>query len=168
MKSVSRGMETALLAPSARTTTPRGRKLIPTGTRISVRAGKFTEPVQMSWTSDNDPRSGTMTATLPDRTYSGPFFEITQQTRGDSLTSLWNGWGKGWVDWSYWTSTPDEEYSVSHFVTQYSGKVVANLSAADGSGMRCRFHLTNPASGMAGGGAGECQIKGSETIQARF
>ena len=72
-------------------------------------AGKITEPLQMSRTSDSDPRSGTMTATLPDRTYSGPYFEITQQTRGDSLTSLWNGWGKGWLDWSYWTSTPDEE-----------------------------------------------------------
>lgn len=133
-----------------------------------IQAGKSAEPVLMSWTSDNDGISGTMVATLPDLTYSGPFFEITQQTTDESLVPLWTGWGEGWDDWSYWTNTPDEEYAFTHFVTHYSGKVVANLTAPNGSRMRCRMHLMQPASGMAGGGAGECQIKGGGTIQARF
>jgi hypothetical protein len=34
--------------------------------------------------------------------------------------------------------------------------------------MRCRFHLMRPSSGMAGGGAGECQVAGGETIEATF
>ncbi len=133
-----------------------------------VEAGKPAEPVLISWTSDDDALSGTMVATLPDRTYSGPFFEITQQTREETLAPLWGGWNEGWDDWSYWVNTPDEEYTVSHFITHYSGKVVANLSASDGSRMRCRLHLLKPVSGMAGGGEGECQVAGDGAIQARF
>lgn len=133
-----------------------------------IQAGKSAEPVLMSWTSDDDGISGTMVATLPDRTYSGPFFEITQQTREETLAPLWGGWDEGWYDWPYWVDTPDGPYEFDRFVTHYSGKVVANLSAPDGSRMRCRLHLVKPVSGMAGGGEGECQIAGDGTIQARF
>ncbi len=133
-----------------------------------VEAGKTVEPVLISWTSDNDALSGTMVATLPDLTYSGPFFEITQQTREESLAPLWGGWNEGWYDWPYWINTPEGPYEFDRFITHYSGKVVANLSAPDGSQMRCRLHLIKPASGMAGGGEGECQIAGDGTIQARF
>jgi hypothetical protein len=34
--------------------------------------------------------------------------------------------------------------------------------------MRCRFHLMRPASGMSGGGSGECQGADGETIEATF
>ena len=57
---------------------------------------------------------------------------------------------------------------MTQFVTHYSGKVVANLRAADGSRIGCRLHLVQPARGMAGGGEGQCQILGDGTIQARF
>lgn len=130
-----------------------------------MQPGKSKEPVLFSWSSDNDALSGTMIATLPNLTYKGPFFEITSETRDDSLAPLWTGWNAGWYDWPYWSVQP---YGVSEFVTRYSGKVVANLSAPNGSRMRCRLHLAHPARGMAGGGQGECQISDGTTIQARF
>lgn len=134
-----------------------------------IQAGRKTdEPVLISWTSDSGSLSGTMVATLPDRTFRGPFFEITQQTREETLAPLWVGWGPGWREWPYWTMPPLDPYTSSEFVTHYSGKVVANLSSPDGGRMRCRLHLVQPARGMAGGGEGECQIAGGGTIQARF
>ena len=133
-----------------------------------VRAGKAQEPVLMSWTSDNGGLSGTMVAALPDRTYKGAFFEITQQTRKETLAPLWAGWGPGWYDWPYWSYPPFAPDDVTQFVTHYSGKVVANLQAPGGNRMRCRLHLVQPARGMAGGGEGECQIAGGGTIRARF
>lgn len=133
-----------------------------------IQAGKSKAPVLISWTSDSGGISGTMVATLPDLTYRGRFFEITQQSRAESLEPLWAGWNAGWHDWPYWSYPPLASYGATEFVTHYSGKVVANLSAPDGSRMRCRLHLVRPASGMAGGGQGECQIAGGVTIQARF
>ena len=130
-----------------------------------MQAGKSKEPVVFSWTGNNDALSGTLVATLPNLTYKGPFFEITSETCDDSLGPLWTGWNQGWYDWPYWSLQP---YGVSKFVTRYSGKVVANLGAPDGSRMRCRRHLMHPARGMAGGGQGECQIADGATIQARF
>jgi hypothetical protein len=34
--------------------------------------------------------------------------------------------------------------------------------------MRCHFHLMHPQHGMAGGGAGECQLPSGQTIDATF
>lgn len=133
-----------------------------------IQTGKRLEPVLISWTSNSDGLSGTMVATLPERTYQGPFFEITSQTSEQSLSPLWDGWNNGWYDWPYWSFPPYGPYGVTEFVTHYSGKVVANLNAPDGSRMRCRLHLAQPARGMAGGGQGECQLSSGGTIQARF
>ena len=59
-------------------------------------------------------------------------------------------------------------YDTMQFITQYSGKVMANLSNPGGKQMRCRFYLMEPASGMSGGGQGECQLSGRRTIYASF
>jgi hypothetical protein len=53
-------------------------------------------------------------------------------------------------------------------MTHYSGKVVANLSAPDGKHMRCTFQLVHPSDGMAGGGAGGCQMPSGKGIDATF
>ena len=120
-------------------------------------------PVAFSWTS-KDAVSGTMSATLPNNeTYTGPFFQITSETRGESLAPLWLGWHRGWYDWPYMGAYPSPDFEI-----RYSGRVVANLDGPDGEHMRCRFHLARPASGMSGGGAGECQEAGGETIEATF
>jgi hypothetical protein len=127
------------------------------------RVGQTDRSVAFNWTS-KDAVSGTMTATLAgDKTYSGPFFQITSETRGETLAPLWLGWHRGWYDWPYWGG-----YSAPAFEVRYSGKVVANLDGSDGNHMRCRFHLMRPSSGMAGGGAGECQVAGGDTIEATF
>lgn len=126
----------------------------------STASGK--EPVNFSWKS-TDGVSGTMTATAPDASYSGQFFQITSNTTADSLGPLWAGWGPGWRrgGWAYWGDDTD-------FVTHYSGKVVANLTGTDGAHVRCTFRLAHPSDGMAGGGAGQCQMPDGKTIDASF
>jgi hypothetical protein len=123
-----------------------------------------THPVNFSWKSSNDV-SGSMNATLSDgKTFTGQFFQITSDTTADNLGPLWTGWGGYGVwggDWSYWDAGPE-------FITHYSGKVVANLSAPDGLHMRCNFQLVHPSDGMAGGGRGQCQLPKGNTIDATF
>ncbi len=104
-----------------------------------------------------------MKATAADgKAYAGQFFQITSDTTVDNLGPLWSEWSGrrlgGLYDWS-----PGPE-----FVTHYSGRVVANLSAADGTHMRCRFQLVHPQDGMAAGGHGECQMPGGDRIEAQF
>jgi len=120
-------------------------------------------PMSFNWTS-SDPVSGSMTATESDgETFSGQFFQITSDTTVDTLGPLWAGWGPGWRrgGWYDWNAGPE-------FVTQYSGRVVANLATPDGAHMRCRFQLIHPSDGMAGGGRGACQMPDGNTIDATF
>lgn len=129
---------------------------------------KPAEPVLFSWKSTDGGISGTMVTTLPDATYTGKFFQITRQTQSETLAPMWNGWSVGWYDWPYWSQPYPAMYNATQFITYYSGKVVANLETNGGQHMRCRFHLANPASGMAGGGQGECQLSGRRIIDATF
>ena len=133
-----------------------------TGTGVGETA-TGTHPVNFSWKS-TDGVSGKINATVPDgTTFAGQFFQITSDTTVDNLGPLWDGWGPGWRrgGWADWDAGPE-------FMTHYTGKVVANLSAPDGKHMRCRFQLVHPSDGMAGGGAGECQLPNGKTIQATF
>jgi len=115
------------------------------------------------WKSDSD-RTGVLTATLSNgETYSGQYFQITSETRVDQLGPLWDGWHRGWRGQRYW-----DAYPTSAFVTHYSGRVVANLLGPAGQHMRCHFQLVRPASGMSGGGQGQCQIPSDKTIEATF
>ncbi len=126
-------------------------------------------PVSFSWTSKDGGTTGTMTAALPDGTYSGPFVQLTSTVRTDALEPMWMGWRRGWSDWRYWGTwgswgtMPD-----SGFATQYSGKVVANLQGAGDQHVRCRFHLNSPQAGMSGGGQGECQKADGSVVDAVF
>lgn len=129
-------------------------------------AGKPATPVMFSWKSNDGSIDGTMTATLPNATYQGRFFQITRQTQTDSLGPMWSGWAPGWSDWPYWGDM--SAMPMTQFSTVYSGKVIANLTSPSGSRMRCRLHMAQPVSGMSGGGSGECQIAGGPTIQATF
>lgn len=132
------------------------------------RKGKADEPVLFSWKSTDGGISGAMVATLPNATYQGRFFQITQQTREQVVSPLWNGWAVGWSDWPYWGWGPGETYEWTQFSTRYTGKVLANLQTDSGQRMRCRFHLARPLLGMSGGGEGECQLQGSGVVHARF
>jgi len=125
------------------------------------------KPVAFTWQSD-DSNSGDITATFANgRVFKGSYFEISHDTRVDRLDPLWDGWGHSHHsgDWRYW----DDDTSNREFVKTYSGRVVANLKADDGEYMRCRFNLTSPQRGMAGGGEGRCQLSESEReINADF
>jgi hypothetical protein len=124
------------------------------------------KPVAFTWQSTDDD-SGGITATFGSgRVFKGSYFQITSDTRVDSLDPLWDGWGAPYRsgDWRYWDR--DEE---SGFYKTYSGRVLANLRASDGERMRCRFDLLSPSRGMAGGGEGRCQLsESSREINAEF
>jgi hypothetical protein len=132
------------------------------------RKGHSDVPVLFSWQSDDGGISGTMVATLPDATYKGRFFQITQHTQASFIAPLWSGWTVGWYDWPYWGFGAWSPYDGVQFITRYTGKVVANLQTQDGRHMRCRLHMSSPSRGMSGGGEGECQVKGQGTVHARF
>jgi len=130
--------------------------------------GKSDEPVLFQWKSTNGGLSGTMIASLPGATYTGRFFQITSQTKRESLAPMWDGWNEGWYDWPYEDEPFPDTYDATRFTTYYSGKVVASLETGGGRRMRCRFHLVDPRNGMAGGGQGECQLSGGRIIHATF
>jgi hypothetical protein len=123
-------------------------------------------PISFNWKS-SDSVSGTMSAALASgQTYSGQFFQITRETTVDGVGPLWSGWYPGWRrrgGWDYWDASPTPD-----FITHYTGRVVANLAAPSGEHMRCNFQLAHPSDGMAGGGSGQCQMPGGETIDATF
>lgn len=126
-----------------------------------------------NWTATGSTR-GTMLARLSNgQAFQGPFFQITQESRVMDYGPLWRGWGPdwrwhrpwdrwgwGWGGWGPWG--PSNET-----ITHYSGQVLANLQGSGGF-MRCRFALMRPSSGMAGGGAGQCQLPTGAVIHAQF
>jgi len=126
------------------------------------------EPVLFAWQSKDDGLSGTLTATLPNRTFTGPFIEITLQTRRESLGPFWSGWNEGWGDWPYGVTGWDSPSASEQFTRYYSGKVIANLRDAAGQAMRCRFDLDAATRGMSGGAHGQCQLAGGKILNARI
>jgi hypothetical protein len=121
------------------------------------------EPVKFWWKSTDGGISGTMVATLDNaQTFSGPYLQVTTTTQSQAFDPLWTGWEYGWGDWRGFGPYPDA------FTTHYSGRVMANLQAADGQHMRCHFHLNHPDEGMGGGGQGQCQLKSGRSVDAVF
>jgi hypothetical protein len=96
-------------------------------------------------------------------TYTGRFFQITRESRLETLGPLWSAWNPNWIGWRYWGPEPQLT-----FVTHYTGEVVANLEGPDGQRMRCHFVLLKASSGMKGGGKGECQLASGLTIRTEF
>lgn len=127
--------------------------------------GQPDEPVMFSWRSQDGGISGTLVATLPNATYTGPFVQITSQTQRTVVAPIWLGWQDSWVDWPLGAlDGPGDDWT--RFTRVYSGKVVANLQNAGGKRMRCRFQMNSPVLGMAGGGQGQCQLSGGRVVAA--
>ena len=136
-------------------------------TTIGVGSGSVTPgntPVKFAWKSTDGGSSGTMSATLAGgKAFSGPYLQVTSEARSLDFDPLWSGWQYGWRDWGFGEPFPQEA-----FATVYSDRVIANLQAADGQRMRCRFHLNHPMDGMTGGGQGECQLNYGRSVDAVF
>lgn len=124
------------------------------------------EPVLFSWQSTDGGLSGTLLATLPTRTFTGPFMEVTLRTPRELLSPFWSGWIEGWSDWPYGVVGWDSVAASEQFTRYYSGKVIANLHDARGQGMRCRFDLQDALRGMRGGAHGQCQFAGGRILNA--
>lgn len=131
-------------------------------------AGGADQPVAFSWISTDGGISGTLRAELPGQVFEGPFFQITEQTRSEVLTPLWRQWRPGWPDWPARGGFLLPIYPTTEFVTYYSGQVVATLASPGQQRMRCRFQLMAPATGMSGGGEGECQLGDGRLVRAWF
>ena len=165
-----------VLALSACTTLTSG-----TGGGRVTGEGAAPAQVSFSWTSSDGGISGVMTAALPGQTFSGRFFQITEQTRAEVLTPLWSRWPPGWHDWPplgrpWMVPQPypypypyPYAYPTTQFLTHFTGKVVASLESPEGpQQIRCRFDLVEPVRGMGGGGDGDCQFSDGRTVRAVF
>jgi hypothetical protein len=131
--------------------------------------GKEPLPVLISWTSDAAGLSGEMVATLPATTYRGRYFQVTDAMAPETLSPLWVDWPSGWKDWAGGIGATDvDPGNVQRFIERYTGQVVASLHDRAGVPMRCRLRLQAPRLGLAGGGAGECQVQGGASFRARF
>ena len=100
-----------------------------------------------------------MTATFANgEVFTGRFFQITS-----SLTDELGPQGSIWHQEGLYDVGPELQY-----VAHYTGGVVADLSRSDGAQMRCRFKLTSPVDGMAGGARGECELPDGLITDAQF
>lgn len=117
--------------------------------------------VDFQWQSGSDPSEGSIVAKLPDgRTFEGTFLQLTSTTLEPSYMPYYNTWaGPRWGMIGPWYAGPQEQ-----FVTHYSGKLMAHLSSADGTRMRCEFIARTPESGLAGGAEGDCQLSTQESV----
>jgi hypothetical protein len=114
--------------------------------------------------------SGTMQATLASgQIFSGSYLEGAREVGSEgsdivleTLGRGWDEWGGDSPHWDGWTPYPDG------FMAQDSGWVVADLQAADGQRMSCRFQLNTPTEGMTGGGQGTCQLNNGGSAEAVF
>lgn len=115
--------------------------------------------VAFLWNSGVDPSQGQIEATMPNGTeFHGKYLQVTNTASVDAYGPYYSTWtDPGWG--APWYAGPADG-----FVTEYSGRAIAHLSADDGTKMRCKFTLRDPASGMVGGGEGDCQLSNNETV----
>ena len=127
-------------------------------------------PVAFAWKSTQAGMSGTMQATLASgQIFSGPYLESAADVSDEDPDFVMERLQRSWVEsgpdlphWDGWTPYQDGS------VTQYSGWVGAELQAADGQRMSCRFQLNSPLEGMTGGGQGTCQLNNGRSAKAVF
>ncbi|MDB5925331.1 MAG: hypothetical protein JWN13_4267 [Betaproteobacteria bacterium] len=127
-------------------------------------------PVAFAWKSTQAGMGGTMQATLASgQIFSGPYLESAADVSDEDPDFVMESLQRSWVEsgpelphWDGWTPYQDGS------VTQYSGLVGAELQAADGQRMSCRFQLNAPLEGMTGGGQGTCQLNNGRSAKALF
>jgi hypothetical protein len=117
---------------------------------------------------ETGPSQGNLRATViypggNSEVYDGKFYQVTRDSRIETLGGLWDPWYPAWGGWAFWGPAPTES-----FVQHYTGHVLANLSGPQGQRMRCQFQLLRADEGMKGGGEGQCQLSSGQNIRADF
>jgi hypothetical protein len=136
--------------------------------RLSV-PGQPAAPVTFNFKSDRSGEGGKLSAMLPDgEFFSGRYLQITSTINENAVAPMFQPWDPYWNSWGPFGSPWYGDGTYSAFRTNYSGKVIATLFGDKGSTMRCRFRLSDPPSGLSGGGTGECQLSTGGTIQVQF
>jgi hypothetical protein len=117
--------------------------------------------VNFHWKSGVNTSTGTIAAQLPDgRAFQGTFLQLTSTTQESDFAPYYATWaGADWGAGDPWYTGDQDD-----FVTHYSGKLMAHLSSADGTNMRCEFTARRPETGLSGGAEGDCQLSTKETV----
>jgi hypothetical protein len=139
-------------------------------------------PVEMTWSADSA-SAGRLAATLGPggEVFEGTYVQVTSSTEVERVEPILRGWGPVWRDYPWgagydpWYWGPGPPYTPGYvgahyggFVREYSGRVVATLFGSAGHTMRCRFTLSEPLDGVAGGGVGECQTSDGGVLDFTF
>ncbi len=133
----------------------------------SVGAERGQAPVDVRWKADGDSvTEGTLAVTVPGRgTFEGRYLQPSKESvaaaQNPYLDPLeYPNWQAHAADDPGW----EPNYEMRPRV-EYSGWMDADLRAPSGDTMHCRFRLTEPHLGPAGGGQGSCDMPSGETIE---
>jgi len=112
--------------------------------------------VQMEYEQGFQENDGTLKVTMKDgETFSGKFVQKSSSKSGDGISIAI---GK----------SSDNDTIILDDSTTVSSQAEALLIGNRGSTMKCRFQLSNPESGIDGGGIGSCKTSKGKSINMTF
>jgi hypothetical protein len=133
----------------------------------SVGAERGQAPVEVRWRADGDSvTEGALTLVVPGRgTFEGRYLQASNESaavaRNPYLDPLeYPNWQAHAAKDPSWEPGYETRPTV-----EYSGWMDADLRSEAGDTMHCRFRLTEPHLGPAGGGTGACDLPSGETIE---
>jgi hypothetical protein len=123
--------------------------------------------VKFNWKADASmPERGSIWGDMPDgKHYTGRYYEVMENVPEQVYSSAWGGAEPYWPDWPVTSPARADKSNWNTFAAQYTGRVIATLTADAASSIRCRFVVNSPSVGLARGGNGECKLSGGATIQ---
>jgi hypothetical protein len=133
----------------------------------SVGAERGQAPVEVSWHADGDSVThGTLTMDVPGRgTFEGRYLQKTSESVAVAQNPYLDPLEyPRWQDRAALDPSWQSSYETRPRV-EYSGWLDADLRSEAGDTMHCRFRLTEPHLGPAGGGQGSCDLPSGETIE---
>ena len=116
--------------------------------------------VKMNYKQEFDANDGTLKVTMPSgETFSGKFVQKSSSKSGDELLlgKLLNADGND-----------DDDSIAFNDSTTVSSQAEALLIGNKGHTMKCKFQLSDPESGIDGGGIGSCKVSNGKTINMTF
>lgn len=172
---LGRALCTALLISGCSSTTGAGSATLRPANAVSstdvsgasVGAERGQAPVDVHWQADGDSvTEGTLTLNVPGRgTFEGPYLQKTSESVAVAQNPYLDPLEyPRWQDHAALDPSWQSGYETRPRV-EYSGWMDADLRSESGDTMHCRFRLTEPHLGPAGGGQGSCDLPSGETIE---